>query len=288
MRTRKINLVLFKPDTPRFKILDCHLEVIASLQWGFNALGYECSFMTNAINTSCRNIVFGWVPSIKRGYIDEFPDDTILYNFEQYSTATMKGFPVLEMVAQRFQIWDYSQGNVRRWNELNPKLPAYYAKVSFAPNLINLTPSEPEDIDILFVGSISPSRAESLIACGSTFSRHALVTLSNVWGKQRNDFIARAKLLINLSNGDPLFKIFEIVRVSYYLANRKAVVCELTPQLEIEEDLKDVLRFVPSKELGAACDDLILNPEKRKAYADECFEVFRRRDVRDVIRNFFD
>ncbi len=288
MRTRKINLVLFKPDTPRFNILDCHLEVIASLQWGFNALGYECSFTTNAINKSCRNIVFGWVPSIKCGYIDEFPNDTILYNFEQYSSASMKGFPVLEMVAQRFQIWDYSLGNVHRWNELNPIFPAYYAKVSFAPNLANIAPLGLEDIDILYIGSISPSRAETLISCGGTSSRHALVTLSNVWGKQRNDFIARAKLLINVSSGNPLFNVFEIVRVSYYLANRKAVVSELTPQLEIEEDLRDALCFVSRENMGAACDELILNPEKRKEYADECFEVFRRRDVRDVIRNFFD
>ncbi|MBK7000791.1 MAG: hypothetical protein IPH35_12730 [Rhodoferax sp.] len=285
---KKINLVLFKPDTPRFKILDSYQEVIASLHWGFDALGYQCSFTTNAIDRSCQNIFFGWLPAIQSGLIDEFPADTILYNLEQYSMVNMKQYKLLEIVAERFQIWDYSLGNVRRWNELNPKFPAYYAKVSFAPSLMKIAPSESEDIDILYIGCAGPIRAESLITTCSTISRHSLVTLSNIWDKQRDDFIARSKLVLNVRSEHPMFRIFEIVRVSYYLANRKAVVCELVPQLEIEEDLRNLLRFVPREDMGAACDDLILNPEKRKAYADECFEAFRRRDVRDVIKGFFD
>lgn len=289
MIEKKINLVLFKPNISRFNILDSYLEVIASLQWGFDALGYQCSFTTNEIARDCQNIVFGWYPAIQIGNIDNFPAGTILYNLEQYSMNPTKGVDkVLEMAAERFQIWDYSQGNVNWWNKLNPRFQAYYAKVSFAPNLMKIAPLESEDIDILYIGSLGPNRVNSLNATSSTLSRHGLVTLSNIWGKQRDDFVARSKLLLNVRSENPLFGIFEIVRVSYYLSNRKAVVCELTPNLEIEEDLRDVLRFVPHDEMGAACDDFLLSPEKRQAYADECFEAFRRRDVRDVIGNFFD
>jgi hypothetical protein len=71
------------------------------------------------------------------------------------------------------------------------------------------------------------------------------------------------------------------------LANKKAVVCEYHPGLEIEDDLREVLKFVSADEFAVCCDQLVHDPAGRKSYAEACFEVFARRDVRDVIKGFF-
>lgn len=287
MAKKEVNLVLFRPNTPRFQILDSYLEVMESLQWGFQSLGYECALRINAISgdRNCINIVFGWIPALQMG--NTFPEGTILYNLEQYSKTPMKGQALLEKIVEKYQIWDYSLANIRRWNEINPRFQPYYARVSFAPNLVKLPPVAAEDIDLLYVGSLGLNRAEKLIECSSSPNRNSVVTLSNVWGRQRDEFIARAKVLLNISNENPHMTIFEIVRVSYYLANKKAVICELFPGMEIEEEMLKVLKFAPASGLPAACDELVHDTEKRQKYAEECYETFRKRDVRDVIRNFF-
>ncbi len=287
---KKINIVHCRPNIPRFNILNSHLEVIESLVWGFNNLGFDCSFRTNQFDAGCTNIVFGWevaIQLVQRGLLGELPEGTILYNFEQYSTQSLKGREAYEQIAEKFQIWDYCIGNIARWKELNPKYEPYYAKVSFAPSLMKIPPAENEDIDITYIGSLGPRRSEKMITCGQTANRNSVVSLSNMWGELRDEFISRSKVLINISEEKQNMKVFEIVRVSYYLANKKAVVCEFLPDMEIEDDMLQVLKFEPAENIGSVCDDLVQNVGIRKNYAEECFERFRERDVRDVIKNFF-
>ncbi len=260
-----------------------------SLRWGFNDLGFPCTVRKNAYEHGAINILFGWMLQVAMGYIDELPANSILFNLEQYSTIDLRGRYVPTVAAERFQIWDYSLANIPRWQELNPKYPPYYARVSYSPTLSRIPYRQNEDIDIVYIGSLDPRRSRSLIASCDSMNRNSLVSLSSVWGAQRDEFISRAKLLLNISNGDSQFNIFEIVRVSYYLANKKAVVCELPDEFDIniEEDMRRVLRMVPMREFGAVCDELVHDHVARKIYAEECYEVFRQRDVRQVIKEFF-
>jgi hypothetical protein len=281
----KIKLVLFKPDIPRFKILDSYLEVMDSLLWGFTSLGHECSMALNAIDNRCINIVFGWIPALLNGNV--FPPGTILYNLEQFSTQSMRGNRVLEVAAQNYQIWDYSAANIQRWMDLAPRFPVFFAPISYAPSLTRVSAPECEDIDVLYCGSLGAKRAEKIISVGNTQRQSSVVTLSNVWGRQRDDFIGRAKLLLNVSNENPLQTIFEIVRVSYYLANRKAVICEQLPSMSSEDDMRSTLFFVTPDQLASTCDEYLEDVGKRRAYAQAGFEVFRQRDVRIVLQSFF-
>jgi len=112
--TRKFNLTLFRPDHPRFRIMDSHLEVMHSLQWGFQALGMDCTMCINQIDAQRTNIVFGWIIGAQLGALAQLPPDSILYNFEQFSEREIAGTPMAELT-QRFQIWDYSALNLPRW-----------------------------------------------------------------------------------------------------------------------------------------------------------------------------
>jgi hypothetical protein len=279
-----IHLVLFQPDHPRFAIFNSFQEVIDSLEWGFRALGYDVSVLRNAIGPG-RNIVFGWIPAFQLGSGAALPPDTILFNMEQFANGDMRGAATLEEAAAKFQIWDYSAANLPAWQRLAPRHPVYHAPISYAPTLERL-PQVAEDIDMLYVGSLAVRRAEKLIATMNA-GYSSLVTLCNVWGAQRDSFIARAKLMLNVSNDDPLLRIFEVVRVSYYLANRKAVLSELSPNQFVEDDLRQVLRFYAMDQLGQGAQELLADDARRRAYADACYDVFRQRDVRDVIRGFF-
>lgn len=284
----KVNLVLFKPNTTRWKILDSYLEVIESLLWGLRACGHDASYMVNKVDFGCVNIVFGWIPAFLQGLQHEFPPDSILFNLEQMMVGAVKGAASLELAAAKFRIWDYSAHNLPAWAELGTTYPVYHAPISYAPTLERIPHAAQEDIDMLYIGSLGPKRAEKLIMASSGLINPSLVSLSNVWGTQRDEFIGRSKVLLNISNEDPFLNIFEVVRVSYYMANKKAVVCEARERVYVEPDLRAVLRMVEPPLLGPASVQLILDPQMRERYALECYEVFRQRDVRSVIRGYFD
>lgn len=280
---RAFNLTLFRPDHPRFRIMDSHLEVMLSLQWGLQALGHDCSMLVNRFDPQRTNIVFGWIIGAQLGALDGLPADSVLYNFEQFSERAIAG-TALGQLAQHFRIWDYSAANLPRWQDCNPRHPVFHAPVSYAPSLERLPPAPMQDIDLLYVGSGGPGRHAKLDAISSCLSRPGVVTLQNVWGDLRDGFIARSQVLLNLSNDNPALRIFEVVRVSYYLANRKPVVNEDVAGQHVEPDLKDALRFAARDQLGQACEALLQDPVQRARCAEQGYEAFRRRDVRDVLR----
>jgi len=283
---RQFNLTLFRPEHPRFRIMDCHLEVMHSLQWGFQAAGLDCSLRINQFDPQRTNIVFGWIIAAQMGALQDLPDDTILYNFEQFSERQLAGTG-LATLAERFQIWDYSAANLPSWQACNPRHAPFHAPVSYAPNLRRIAPAAQQDIDLLYIGNGGPGRFAKLGEICSDASRPSLVTLQNVWAEARDDFIGRSKLMLNLSNDNPLLRIFEVVRVSYYLANCKAVVCEDVPGQHVEDDLRGALLFTPRAKLAETCAGLLQDPAERARVAERGFETFCRRDVRDVIRQFF-
>ncbi|MGN6826249.1 hypothetical protein [Paucibacter sp. M5-1] len=284
----KICLVQYNPFHPKVGILDAYNEVVESYHWGFAALGHEVQRRINHFDPEALNIVFGFQIPLQLGLIDSFPSGTIFFNMERYADKDLRGTGA-QYVADRFQIWDYSQSNVASWNAINPRFPAYHALTAYAPNLEKVPQGVAQDIDVLYYGNITADRMEALHKVSGLrrdLSGLSVMTLCNVWGKQRDEFIARAKVVVNFSRGT----IFEIVRVSYLLANRKAVVCDYSEELEIEDDLRQdgALQFVKTEQLQAACEALVADDAARERYALQGYELMRRRDIRTVIQRFFD
>lgn len=290
----KICLVQYSPFYPKVGMLDSYNEVVESYAWGFVSLGHEVIHRINCCCPESLNIVFGWQIPFSLGLIDSFPADTILFNFERYTgyEPTSKIMASIAYVANKYQFWDYSQQNVAKINALNPRFPAYYARISYAPNLEKLPTNLDQDIDVLYYGNlVEPYRYNTLAEIAKThpdLSGLKTMTLSHIWGKQRDEFIARAKLIVNISPGGD---IFEIVRVSYLLANQKAVVCATATDIEFE-DLEDdlnggVLKFTNNSNVHAVCQDLVEDSVARAEYAKLGYDTFRQRDIREVIKNFF-
>jgi len=280
-------LVQYNPFYPKVGILDAYNEVVESYHWGFAALGHRVVRRVNSFDPEALNIVFGFQIPLQLGLIDAFPPNTIFFNMERYAGMSLVGTGA-HHVANRFQIWDYSQGNVASWNAVMPKFPAYYAQTAYAPNLEKVPAGLTQDIDVLYYGNITADRFDALHKISGLrpdLTGLSVMTLCNVWGAQRDEFIARSKVVVNFSRGN----IFEIVRVSYLMANKKAVICDFSDDLQIEDDLRrdNTLRFVRSAELQSACQALVADAAAREAYAAQGYERFKQRDIRQVITGFF-
>ncbi len=277
----KYHITIFKPPHPRMNIMDAYLETALSVQWGFNARAIDCSFKYNQLATDRRNIIFGWVPMISLLGIESIPDDSILYNLEQYSTTDITTTS-LSIVCGKFQLWDYNMENIRQWNLANPKYPPFYAPVSYAPVLEVIAPSI-EDFDITFIGSLGPNRSRKINEISSHTSRPQVVAAQNVWGQVRDRLISRSSLMLNISEDNPKLKIFEIVRTSFYLANKKLVLCEESPEVTVESDVREAFLWANSENLANAACDVVSNPSRYRELREMGYSLFKKRDIRLVI-----
>src|SRR5205823_6520158 len=91
-----------------------------------------------------------------------------------------------------------------------------------------------------------------------------------------------SKIVLNLSLY-PSSRVFEVARVSYALANRKAVVSDIYPESAIDEDLTEAVAFAPINQVHHKCMELLWDDEARRQLANRGFEAIKHRDIRVIL-----
>ncbi|MDO8300157.1 MAG: hypothetical protein Q7T64_10710, partial [Lacisediminimonas sp.] len=137
-----------------------------------------------------------------------------------------------------------------------------------------------QDIDVLFYGTLANRRRlilDELRARGVN-----LHVETDCYGPQRDALIARARIVLNLHAYDA--HIFEIVRVSYLLANRKAVVAEVGPHTDIDPLFRDAVAAAPYEHLVDTCMRLLANDGQRLALEQRGYEIMRSVDAVACVR----
>ena len=105
--------------------------------------------------------------------------------------------------------------------------------------------------------------------------------LSGVLGASRDAWIARSKIVLNVHYWEA--KIFEIARVSYLLANRRAVVSERGADPTLERDLASGVAFADYDELVDRCVELVGDERARRELAERGYQAFSARDQADIL-----
>jgi len=276
----KYHLLHCIPD-PRMHGLNGYIEVIQTVKWGLEQLGHQVSYAINNFDSNATNIVFG-AQMLPIEMMMKLPDDTIMYNFEQLRglDASQVKKEILHF-AQHFKVWDYSATNMSAWASYgNTNLRI--VPICYAPILSRIQKPVNQDIDILIFGLTGKNR---LLAFNS-LSRAGLSTVfvSGLYGAARDELISRSKIVLNI-NLYQHSRIFEIVRVSYLLANRKTVVALLDPDTFVEDDIRPVIKFTTLEKIVDDCIHLLTHEDDRIKMENAGFDCIAKRDIRDILKN---
>lgn len=206
-------------------------EVIDTVAWGLRELGHTTGYGLNTIATDATNIVFG-AQVLPLELQEQLPPDSIVYNLEQLRGLAEPRASIATAL-QRFRIWEYSAFNFEAWERWSPRYPVQLVPIGYAPILERIPRSTEQDIEVLLYGMSGQERLETFHAL--SHAGIASVFVSGLYGAGRDGLIARAKIVLNL-NLYAHARIFEVVRVSYLLANRKAVVSDWHAEAAIEPD----------------------------------------------------
>jgi len=252
-------------------------EIALSLNQGLKNLG-KTSFITRRPEErKGRTIILG--PHLLQAIPDTFIlTNSILYNLEQiYDGNYMFTHDYFDLL-RRFEVWDYSDRNI----EALAKLGVHVGKkcaIGYVEALTKL-PSVEEDIDVLIYGSMSERRTSIIKKLNEM--GHNCRALFNVYGSERDAMIARAKIVLNVHHYPT--KIFEMVRVSYLLANKKFVLSETSQEDEALTAIKDGIAQCNYEDLTSQCVSFLKAPDERKRIAERGFSIFRQLRQEEILR----
>lgn len=247
----------------------CFQEVAETLEAALRELGHRAAIVENIVDRQATNILLG-AHLLTEEEMRLLPSGTIVYNLEQLGSAHLS--EAYLRLSENHWIWDYSPLNLARWQERKCLYPPRLVEIGYMPVLRRISPAPEQDIDVLFYGSLNERRKKVLEGLEQAGVR--VHVAFGVYGKERDALIARSKVVLNAHFYET--NLFEIVRVSYLLANSKAVVSEDSPDLG--GYVEAVAAFSPD-ELVKGCLALLCDEGKRKELERCGFEYFSQRSA---------
>lgn len=224
--------------------------------------GYQVKISENFLDTSALNIMIG-CHLADISLIPQIPKNTIIFNTEQIGQGPQIWNERVIKFVDKFESWDYSLENIIKLKSLGIKQPKLF-QFGYHPKLERLSNSQKE-IDVLFYGSITPSRLNVLNAIEASGLK--LKKIFGLFGAERDYYIERSKIILNLHQHDS--KIFEIVRVHYLMNNSKVVVTQCDHDSKIDANYQDGVILSSHENIPNAClaavqsNDILLNFEKK-------------------------
>lgn len=243
-------------------------EIALGLQGGFAELGMDVPIVSyTGQEIKGKPIVLGAnvlpaFPTLR------LPPRSIVFNLEQVGAdSDWMGAEYLTLL-RTHEVWDYSHENIERL-ALHGVCNARYCGIGYAPGLRRIAPAE-EDVDVLFYGSIFGRRVPILQTIEATGVR--VQKLFGVYGAQRDAWIARSKIVLNVHAYTT--QTFEIARVSYLWANQKCVLSETSTGIPPSMlSAMDPL-LADADELPWLCNMLLADAKSRRELAQDTFASF--------------
>ena len=277
----KFNLVSIEPE--HFDHAASWYELAELIQYGVLRAGFDCTTTVNRFIKRRTNIVFG-AQYLTTEMESLVPKDTLFFNTEQLVVMSEifchQSYMRIRYWAQKgYRFLDYSKNNVeilKKWgaNEV------IYMPLGYVPELDRLKHLRPE-YDYLFYGGLNKRRRELLYKIQEQGLK--LQFLNGVYGEDRDSFIERSKVVLNLHLYES--EIFELVRVNYLMHNKVCVLTELNPSTKIDPVLKELFICSPRETFASTALNLINQPSLIKQKGSEAYTWLRDRPQELIIKS---
>lgn len=275
-------------------------DIALSFSYSLKTLGHDAPVTIDPAACTGKTLVFGAHTISKfSGTIEG--GDYILFNSEQMTEESGWITPAYLDILRRYEVWDYSFNNIAAL--ASHGIEAKYCAIGYHPCMSNIALGksatlvggatsplkveyvEPglgnacEPIDVLFYGTKNGRRIEAINALRDKGVN--VVSLTG-FGAYRDKYIKAAKIVLNMHYYESA--VFEILRVSHLLANRKCVVSESGKDTQLEEPYREGISFVDFDGIVSGCLDLLSSGDARDALAQKGLEALKARSQADILK----
>jgi hypothetical protein len=201
------------------------LEVMDTLAWGLEQLGHRVTRAVNSFQKDATNIVFGaqLLPVDAQKELPRTRSSTTSIRCATFRCAITRSSRKCCTTSRISGSGTTARETSSRGRRSRRSTTVRYVPVGFAPLLCRIAKPSVQDIEVLLYGTTGQERLQVLHEL--SHRGFTAVYAAGLFGTARDELIGRAKIVLNV-NYNNFAKIFEVVRVSYLLANRKAVVAD--------------------------------------------------------------
>ena len=279
-KSNKFNLVRIVPDNG----FDVHAQVFheieASVFFSLQKLGYDVTNSTNDFAPDRKNIVFGMHHCPVDVVRHDIPEGTIVYSLEQ-----MKEQPECLRWCRKYhglEVWDYSTRNIEILKKTGVE-NIKHCKIGYVPEISYFERNKPQERDIDILAYLSPSpRREHIMKQFANNPNINFVHIQSTYGDDRDEYIKRAKLVINLHNYDN--QIFEMVRVTHLLQNKVPVLCEKNPDTDFPDYMEGTVVTSTYNRFVDTAYRLLKKPEELDTQAEKGLEIFKKSPMENFLK----
>jgi hypothetical protein len=259
----------------------CFSEAAQSLQSAFIELGHGCEVVTEP-PMQRENVVILGAHLLHPGDLG-FLKKPIVWNLEQMPGEgdDRNSAPLTSIylsILKQADVWDYSRRNQEELLKLG--IASKLLEVGYSPCLTRIENVPDPDIDVLFVGSLNERRAHILRELQANDVK--VVHAFDCYGVKRDALVARSKVVLNCHFYEA--KLFEVVRVSYMLANRKCVVSEYGLDGDLERPYYGAVVFTGYENLVEECLSMLRDDTLRSEWEMAGFDRIRERSQVGFLR----
>jgi hypothetical protein len=253
------------------------------IHWGLQSAGHDVTRAENSFQEDRTNIVFGFHEWFKPkenplAYIRDY--DCILYQAEQLSPGGRQ-MPDWYFGGLRHckAVWDYSVDNVEIAHRNGiPSIhvpPAWHEKYEPIESM-----GDDVNIDVLFIGALNGRRTFLVQLLGQLFDE--VHVLQSTWGIERDEFMARSKMLINIH----FYKAqtLELLRLAHALNSGLPVISEESPN----NPWSDAIATAPYEGLARKVMELWHSPNDLTELGLRGQEAFRSTSMTEVVKQALD
>ena len=260
------NICIIKPKN--YPHSDAFWELAELLTYSLRDLENDVVMCISEIFADRQNILFG------AHLLTDFdlPPSTIIFNTQQLSKGSEKWVQRIIDLGKKYIIVDYDDNNIK-FLQQNGCKKVHKFQIGFHEKLNRIRLRKHKDIDVLFYGSAKERRRNLLNELSNSGLK--VKHLFGVYGAQRDEYISRAKIVLNCHHFEA--KIFEIVRVHYLVNNKIPVVSELHPDTKIEPFWNSIITGVKFENIAAECKKLSNDESLRRQSSEFAFNKFQEK-----------
>lgn len=174
----------------------------------------------------------------------------------------------------RHMVWDYAKENIALLRRAGLARLALLP-ICHHPWLTRIPRNMRKDIDVLFIGSLNERRRKTLQEMHA--AGMAVVSLFNKYGGERDAVMSRAKIMLNMHFYEA--RIFEAVRVSYYLSNGLCVLSEGSGDKALDAEWGAGVCFAPYQDLVQKAQALLAHEALRMDFGTRGLALMRQRPI---------
>jgi hypothetical protein len=256
---------------PNYTHAECFREVAETISHGLQQLGHAAR-VTTELCPGTRHIVLG--PHLLLHYPLPLPPASILYNLEQLPLRDEAWVRRYATLLGQHEVWDYAEENRAMLSQMGIAR-THLLPLGYYPGLTRIAHPICKDIDLLFIGSLNERRRRVLGQMQD--AGLGVVSLFNKYGAERDAVIARARIMLNMHFYEA--RIFEAVRVSYYLANGLCVLSEGSGDASLDAEWGAGVCFAPYAELVMRARALLADEALRACYGARGLALMRQRPI---------